>query len=172
MASLSLTTGEKNDNYTTPKEAFEMLLPYIDINLIVYEPFYCDGLSGKYLRDIGFKNVIHENEDFYDNWSKYKFDIILTNPPYSSKVRVFKQLYKINKPFCVLVPVSTITKLFIRKIFGNDINEIQMIIPNKRIHFNKNGNETKKCCFDTLWLCYKLNLEKDISFHLNKFNSL
>jgi hypothetical protein len=162
--SLSLTTGEKCDNYTTPKYVFEMLLPYIDTSMIIYDPFFYDGSSGEYLTELGYKNVIHNNEDFYINWCKYKFDIIITNPPYSSKVKVFQELYKVNKPFCVLVPVSTITKLFIKKIFGKDIDKLQLIIPNKRIHFLKNGNETKRCWFDTLFLCYKLNLENDISF--------
>ncbi len=162
--SLSLTTGEKCDDYTTPKYVFEMLLPYINTNLKVYEPFFCDGSSGKYLRDIGYKNVIHNDEDFYINWTKYEFDIIITNPPYSSKIQVFQELYEINKPFCVLVPVSTITKLFVKKIFGKDIDKLQLIIPNKRIHYNKHGNETKKCWYDTMWIGYKLNLKKDISF--------
>ena len=164
MASFTLTTGEKNDDYETPKEAFEMLLPYIDTKLIVYEPFYCEGKAKEFLNNIGYKNVIHENEDFYVNWKHYKFDVIITNPPYSCKVQVFKELYKIGKPFCVLVPVSTISKLFLKKIFGKDIDKIQLIIPNKRIHFIKNGEQTSRNWFDTVFLCYKLNLDKDITF--------
>jgi len=164
MAAFTLTTGEKCDDYETPKGAFELLLPFIDTSNIVYDPYYCNGLSGKYLRDIGYKNVIHNNEDFYANWCKYKFDCIISNPPYSCKVQVFKELYKIDKPFALLVPVSTITKLFLKKIFGEDINKLQLIIPPSRIHFIKNGIQSKKNWFDTVFLCYKLNLEKDISF--------
>jgi len=163
MASLTITCREKNDDYETPKEAFELLLPYIDTSNIIYEPFYCEGLSGQYLTELGY-NVIHKNEDFYENWSKYNFDIIITNPPYSSKVHVFKELYKIDKPFALLTPVSTISKLFLKKIFGKDINKIQLIIPNKRIHFIKNGEQTNRNWYDTVFLCYKLNLDKDITF--------
>ena len=63
MASFTLTTGLKNDNYETPQLAFEMLLPYIDTSNIIYEPFYCDGKAKEYLNNIGYKNVIHENEE-------------------------------------------------------------------------------------------------------------
>jgi len=164
MASFTLTTGEKCDNYETPQLAFEMLLPYIDTSNIIYDPFYCNGLAKEYLNNIGYKNVIHNDEDFYINWSKYEFDIIITNPPYSNKVQVFKELYEIDKPFSVLVPVSTISKLFLKKIFGKDLDKIQLIIPPRRIHFIKNGVQSNRNWFDTVFLCYKLNLEKDITF--------
>ena len=164
MASFTLTTGEKNDDYETPEEAFELLLPYIDTSNVIYEPFYCEGKAKEFLNNIGYKNVIHENEDFYVNWEHYKFDVIITNPPYSCKVHVFKELYKIGKPFALLVPVSTISKLFLKKIFGNDLHKIQLIIPNKRIHFIKNGIQSNRNWFDTVFLCYKLNLDKDITF--------
>ena len=161
--SLSLTTGDKCDDYTTPKDAFEMLLPYIDTSNIIYEPFYCEGLSAQYLTELGY-NVIHKNEDFYENWSKYDFDIIITNPPYSSKVKVFKELYKIDKPFAVLVPVSTITKLFLKQIFNQHLDKIGMIVPPKRIHFIKGGVQSKRNWFDVVWITYKIDLPTPITF--------
>ena len=50
------------------------------------------------------------------------------------------------------------------------MNQLQIIIPKKRIHFLKkiNGEISKnlgnRCNFDTFYYCYKINLEKDINW--------
>lgn len=164
MASFSITTGEKNDNYETPPNAFEMLLPYIDTSLVIYDPFYCNGLAKHFLNNIGYKNVIHNDEDFYTNWNRHEFDVIISNPPYSCKVQVFKKLYEIDKPFAMLVPVSTITTNFLQNIFKYDLEKIGMIIPPKRIHFIKNGVQSNRNWFDVVWITYKIKLPSPITF--------
>ena len=54
-----------------------------------------------------------------------------------------------------------IEEAFLKKYFQD---KIQIVIPKTRIHFVKNGLQTKASWFDTLWVCYKMNLEKDIIF--------
>ena len=166
MTSLPLRNGiitfAKNDQYETPKYIWEMLAPFVDKNHTIYEPFYCSGLSKQYLNELGYKNVIHVDEDFYDNYDKYEYDIIISNPPYSNKKKVFDTLKIIDKPFIMIVPVSTITKKFFRDKFKDD--DITMLIPNKRLQFSKKGNTLSRCWFDTLFLCYKMNLKKQIIF--------
>ena len=77
------------------------------------------------------------------------------------KPKVFKRLAEIDKPFMMLVPVSTMTKKFLKTYFQD---KIQIVIPKSRIHFVKNGEQTKSSWFDTCWITYKMNLEKDITF--------
>ena len=153
---------KNNDQYETSKYIWEMLEIFVDKNHTIYEPFYCSGLSKQYLNELGYKNVIHVDEDFYDNYDKYEYDIIISNPPYSNKKKVFDTLKQINKPFIMIVPVSTITKKFFRDKFKDD--DISMLIPNKRLQFSKKGNKLSRCWFDTLFLCYKMNLKKQIIF--------
>ena len=164
-----MTTGKvlnyKNDDeYTTPKYIWELVSKYIDKSTVLYDPFYCEGSTKKYLEELGYKNVIHNDEDFYDNYGKYT-DIsnllILTNPPFSSKQKVFKQLKEIDKPFCVLVPISTIIKVYFNKLFKN---QIQLILPTKRLHFEKNGKMLPNSWFDTCFICYKMDLPNDINY--------
>lgn len=155
---------KKDDDYGTPKYIWEMMSKFIDKDKILYEPFFLDGKAKIYLNEIGYKNVIHNQEDFYENYDKYDFDMILTNPPYSNKKKVLSILYKINKPFIIIVPISTINKLFMREIFKNDLEKIQIIIPPKRMQFEKNGICNNRCWFDCVFLCYKMDLEKDITF--------
>jgi hypothetical protein len=163
MASLTLRGGAinfpKDDSYMTPKEVWESIAHLISKDKIIWECFYGDGKSGEYLTDLGFM-VEHQEIDFFDVPS-FNYDILVSNPPYSMKPKVFKRLAEIDKPFMMLVPVSTMTKKFLKTYFQD---KIQIIIPKSRIHFVKNGEQTNKSWFDTIWICYKMNLEKDITF--------
>lgn len=165
MASLSLRgkgINFKNDNeYETPKYIWEMLIPFIDKNKTIYEPFYCSGLSGQYLKELGY-DVIHEKVDFYTNYMKYEYDIIVSNPPFSSKKNVFKKLKEIDKPFIMIVPVSTITKQFFINNFKDD--DITMLIPSKRLQFSKKGEQLSRNWFDTIFITYKLGLDKQVIY--------
>ena len=141
-----------------------MLTDFVDKNKVIYNPFFLDGKAKTYLNELGYDNVIHNDEDFFDNYNKYEYDLIITNPPYTIKKRIFTKLYEINKPFIVIVPIATITKLFIKDIFKTDVERLQMIIPNRRMQFEKNGNQLKRCYFDCVFLCYKLSLKKHIIY--------
>lgn len=152
---------KKDDQYETPKYIWEMLVPYMDKNHTIYEPFYCSGISGQYLRELGY-NVIHNDEDFYENYDKHEYDIIVSNPPFSDKKKVFNKLKKIDKPFIMIVPVSTITKKFFRDNFKDD--DITMLIPNGRLQFSKKGKQLSRCWFDCVAITYKLGLDKQIIY--------
>lgn len=165
MASLSIKQNyKKNNDYATSKYIFQMLTSFVDKSDIIYEPFYLNGSSKTYLNELGYNKVIHYNENFFENYNNYEYDIIISNPPFSIKKKVFQKLYDIDKKFIMIVPVSTITKLFIKEIFKNDIDKIQIIIPNRRLQFEKDGNVNKRCWFDCVFLCYKLNLNSSIVY--------
>jgi len=165
MAGLTLRGGKqdmdfkKDDSYMTPKEVWESIAHLLPKDKVIWESFYGDGNSGKYLTELGFQ-VEHHDIDFFTDPS-FNYDILISNPPYSIKPKVFKRLAEIDKPFMMLVPVSTMTKKFLKTYFQD---KIQIIIPKSRIHFVKNSVQTKASWFDTLWICYKMNLEKDITF--------
>ena len=165
MASLTLRGGKrviqftKDDDYMTPKEVLESISHLIPKDKIIWECFYGDGKSGEYLTDLGFK-AEHHKIDFFDD-PPFDYEILVSNPPYSCKPKVFKRLAEIDKPFMMLVPVSTMTKKFLKTYFQD---KIQIVIPKTRIHFVKNGEQTKASWFDTIWICYKMNLQKDIIY--------
>lgn len=161
MAGFTTKTFAVYDDYMTPKSAWEAIKDYIPKDKVIWEAFYGDGNSGKYLKELGF-NVIHENIDFFENDLG---DIIISNPPYSKKKQVIERLIKIDKPFILLMPCSTLVCSYIRENIGNNI---QLLVPRKRIQFIKlkdgeliaNG----KCNFDCLYYCYKINLPRDIIY--------
>jgi len=166
MSSFNIIKKKKLDHYTTPLYVWKMLLDYLDLgkDTIIYEPFYNDSKSKTYLGKLGYNNVIHENEDFFENYDKYKYDIILSNPPYSIKQNILKVLYKIDKPFVLIVPTAIISKLYLKNIFNDDIDKVQYIIPSRRLQYEVNGYNQKRCCFDCLFFCYKLELKRDIVY--------
>ena len=106
--------GDKSDNnYYTPRTAWQEIGAYLPKNKLIWECFYGDGTPAQYLRELGC-NVISEDVEFFEN--KIEFDLIVTNPPFSLKKKEFERLRELNKPFLLLMPVSTITKKSIKII--------------------------------------------------------
>jgi len=163
MAGFHTKTFIVHDDYMTPKSAWESIDHLIPKNKVIWESFYGDGSSGKYLKELGY-NVIHEKIDFFEN---NLGDLVVSNPPFSKAKEVLKRLKELEKPFILIMPISKLTTSYFRDCFKND-NEFQFIIPRKRIQFNKliDGNEEQqnKCNFDCVYYCYKLNLQHSITW--------
>ena len=152
MAGLSLKTKKKDgcDEYYTPRSAWQEIESYLPKNKLIWEAFYNkDSLSPDYLRELGC-SVVSEDVDFFQS---NLAEIIISNPPYSFKKKVFERLRELDKPFILLVPVSTITKQFYQDYFAQRCG---IIIPKKRIHFIKGKDQTTRCWFDTLFICYQI----------------
>ena len=161
----SLLGGEwiKHDDYMTPKYAWENIKDYIPKYKLIWECFMGDGKSGDYLTELGF-DVIHDGDDFFVS---DKGDIVVSNPPFSKSKKVMSRLKEIDKPFILLMPCSKICTQYCKEFFKN---ELQIIIPKSRIHFDKQiDGETPEgwknaCYFDCFYYCYKMNLENDITW--------
>ena len=151
MAGLSLKTKKKDgcDEYYTPRQAWQDIDKYIPKDKLVWEAFYGDGTSADYLRELGC-NVVSEDVDFFQS---NLGEIIISNPPYSFKKKVFERLRELDKSFILLLPVSTITKAFYQDYFAQHCG---VIIPKKRIHFMRNGEQTTRSWFDVIYICYQI----------------
>lgn len=163
MATFNTKTFLKHDDYMTPKSAWENINNYIPKDKIIWEAFYGDGKSGTYLEELGCKEVIHEKIDFFKNDCG---EIIISNPPFSLSKKIMQRLKELNKPFILILPSSKINTSYMRENYMNC--GLQIIIPKKRIHFEKqiNGEVPKNwknaCNFDCFYYCYKMNLPNDI----------
>jgi len=164
MAGFHTKTFLKHDDYMTPDYAWKNVKEFIPKGKVVWEPFFGDGTSGHILTELGFR-VIHTEEDFFKN---DKGEVIVSNPPFSKKKEVFTRLKELGKPFMMICPSSMLNTQYIRNLFGNDENPLQIIIPRTRIHFQKlvNGevpeNWGSRCNFDCFYYCWKMNLPRDI----------
>lgn len=162
MASFHTKTFQLHDDYMTPKYAWDNIKEYIPRDKIIWEAFFGNGTSGKYLSDLGF-NVIHDDDaDFFEN---NKGDIIVSNPPFSLVKEIMPRLKELDKPFILLMPSSKINTQYMRENFKN--KGLKIIIPPKRIQFDKmvNGkivNAKNSCNFDCFYYCYKIDLPDSI----------
>lgn len=150
---------EVQDDYETPIEAWKMLEPIVPKDKVIWDPFYCQGLSLKNFKELGY-NIIHTNEDFFKR-EVPDCDIIISNPPFSNKKVVLEKLIEIDKPFILIYPTLTLNSRYFINLFKN--RHIQFLVPNKRIKF-LNRAAGKNCAFETLFFCYKMNLSNDITY--------
>jgi len=164
MAGFHTKTFMKHDDYMTPKYAWSNIIQYIPKDKQIWEAFYGDGASGKYLTELGF-DTIHEQVDFFENDLG---EIIVSNPPYSDCKRIMKRLAELDKPFILIMPSSKINTSYMRNNFIK--KGLQIIIPRKRIHFIKivDGkpveNMKNACNFDCFYYCYRIGLKNDITW--------
>jgi len=164
MAGFHTKTFQKHDDYMTPDSAWDNIKQYIPKDKVIWEAFYGNGTSGTHLKKLGF-NVIHEPIDFFEN---DRGQIVVSNPPFTQVPKVLERLVELNKPFIMIMPCSKIYTQYFRKLFSDNENPIQIIIPRKRIQFIKlvDGEVSKDsknaCNFDCFYYCWKIGLPKDI----------
>ena len=163
MAGFHTKTFLKHDDYMTPKYAWDNIKQFIPKDKIIWEAFYGDGNSGKYLTDLGF-NIIHEPINFFEE-EPTEWEMLVSNPPFSKVKEIMQRLLQLDKPFIMIMPSSKINTSYMRAWKDKGL---QIIIPRKRIHFEKlvDGivpeNWKNACNFDCFYYCYKINLERDI----------
>ena len=165
MAGYETKIFSKHDDYMTPKSAWENIKEYIPSDKVLWEAFYDDGESGNYLKELGF-NTIHEPVDFFEH---NLGDVVVSNPPFTKCPEILQRLHELNKPFILIMPQGKIFTQYFRRMFSN-ADPIQLIIPRKRIQFKKliNGvvdpNQKNACNFDCFYYCWKIGLERDITW--------
>jgi hypothetical protein len=159
---------EKYNDYITPHNAWDSILHLLPKDKIIYEPFYCNGDSGDYLKEKGF-NVIHKKLDFYEYANILEYGLILSNPPFADCKKLFNFLFELDKPFILILPTSKLHTHYLKKHLVN--KKIQILVPHRRIHFIKCDEDGNKIpdwkpatCFDCFYYCYKLGLDRDIIF--------
>ena len=166
MSGFHTKTFIKHDDYMSPKYTWENIIHLIPSDKIYWEAFYGDGMSWEFLKELGL-TVIHKPIDFFSDDSIPIYDILISNPPFSQCKEILERLEKIDKPFILILPSSKINTSYFRKWKNKNI---QIIIPRKRIHFNKlvDGETPKNyksvCNFDCFYYCYKMKLPNDITW--------
>jgi len=149
----------KNDELYTPNEAIYPLLKYLPKNKIIWEcTDYGESNITKILKKNGYNVIgthINDGFDFLNDNPDFEFDMIITNPPYSIKDKFIKKCYELNKPFCLLLPITTLEGKKRGEMFRK--YGIEVLVLDKRINFMKNK---KNVWFNTSWFCWNVLPEK------------
>lgn len=159
------TSAGKNDECYTPREGVEALLPYMQKfkNKIIWLPF--DTVKSEYYQVLcnnGFDlrlSSIETGQDFF-NYEPSKWDIMISNPPFTNKRAIFERALSFNKPFALLAPVSWLNDSAPVQLFRD--KGLQLFIFEKRLKF-KNQEQKNKINFKTVYFCRDF-LPRDIVF--------
>jgi len=157
-------SNSKSDDFATPHHVWADIEKYLPKKSTIYVPFYLDGEIKQAFINIGCKSVIHENVDYFKNG--FKYDYVCDNPPWSIKKQILSKLKNDGTPFILLLPPSVLHTKYFREMFKGD-TDIQIIIPKNRIHYiSKTQNDARpaNCPFDTIYLCWKMGLPREINW--------
>ena len=165
MKKLRVQTSKKEDDYQTPNEALDYLIPFINKDWIIWECACGKGNILNYLKEKGFDIIGTDKEtNFLTN--EIHCDVIITNPPYSLKDEFIDRCYRLNKPFALLMPLTSLEgqkRGALYRQFG-----LQLIIPDKRINFEHAKGINSGAWFQTAWFCWGFKLQNDLMFISSK----
>lgn len=173
---MDIVAGSGNDEFYTPEYAVRPILKHLLPNKklsgdvkTVWCPFDTNESNFvKILTEEGF-NVIYTHKNEGDKSDFFNLDIIcdyiISNPPYSLKNEVFERLFKLNRPFAMLVGVVGLFESKKRfEMFRSNPFEIMFL--SKRVAYFKDFKDEKPSLnppFSSVYLTSQI-LEQDIVF--------
>jgi len=141
-------THKPSDDFQTPPEALDALLPFLHPSWTIREPAAGGGSLVNHFRKNGFTcwgTDILTGHDFLVDEPAFDFDCIITNPPYSLKDPFLARCYALGKPFALLLPLTalegTVRQQYYRA-FG-----VQLLLLPKRIHFQRPCMAGRTSCY-------------------------
>ena len=152
-----------NDEYYTQPQMWDKIIDLLDKDKIIFEAFYGDGHTYKYFHTNGYKIIGEKGMDFFsDKGMEYlqRCDYVVSNPPFSKKYKILKTIVEYQKPFILILPLSSVNTLSFRDCFDGKMNHVSLLIPKGRMKFIKDGNVKKSPSFETCFVCYKMLADK------------
>lgn len=160
-----------NDEMYTPRYAIEPVLKYIPKEIlyinkpkddndsvfcyrkpIIWCPFDTeDSEFVKVLKEGGHKVIVSHIDnwqDFYTYEPTENWDIIISNPPFTNKRKIFERALSFNKPFALLMSLTWLNDSAPKQLFME--KELQLLMFDKRIQYDNQ----KKITFSSAYYCY------------------
>ena len=159
----------KNDDMYTPVCAVKPILPYLEKKaflrkaqcrlpkLTIWCPF--DTEKSEFVKQISqLKDIkvvfshIANGQDFYKYEPDY-WDIIVSNPPFTNKRKIFERALSFNKPFALIMSNTWLNDSAPKQLFKD--KELQLLMFEERIKFIKpDGVVENKITFSSSYYCY------------------
>lgn len=153
-----------NDECYTPNYAVLPILKYIPENAVIWCPF--DKIESEFVKELNKTNKvifshIDNGQDFYFYEPDEHWDIIISNPPFTAKRKIFERVLSFNKPFALLSNLTIFNDKYPLHLFFEQRKQVQLLKFDKRIEFSQADNKvSKKITFQTGYVCYNF-LPKD-----------
>lgn len=146
-----------NDECYTPDYGVRPIIKYLPRDKIIWCPF--DTERSEFYRQLvenGFEVVrshISEGKDFYE-YEPEKWDIIVSNPPFTNKRKIFERALSFDKPFALIMSNTWLNDAAPKQIFKD--KDLQLLMFCERMKFINNGAVENKITFSSSYFCYKL----------------
>jgi len=142
-----------NDECYTPEYWVRPILKYIPDWAIVRYPF--DTKESNFVKLISKTNiVIFSHLDYWEDFYTYMpdhFDIIISNPPFTNKKKIFERVLEFNKSFALLMTLTWLNDSWPKRLFKD--KDLQLLMFDKRIAYI---NSWKSPTFSSAYYCYNL----------------
>lgn len=143
-----------NDECLTPDYAVVPIVEYIPKDAIIWCPF--DTQDSRFVKEIAKTNKVEFShidmgQDFY-KYEPEKWDIIISNPPYTNKRKVFERCMDFNKPFALLMSNTWLNDAAPKQLFMQ--KDLQLLMFDKRIRFDCDGIVNNKITFSSSYYCW------------------
>ena len=146
-----LFSAGNNDECYTPDYAVKPILKYIKSDIVVWCPF--DTPESEFVKQISKTNKvifshIKTGQDFYNYEPKEKWDIIVSNPPFTNKRGIFERALSFNKPFALIMSNTWLNDSAPKQLFSE--KDLQLLMFDKRIKYDDNN----KITFSSSYYCW------------------
>lgn len=152
-----LYSNGKNDECYTPRYVVEAILPYIPKDCTIWCPFDKeDSEFVKVFRDNSL-NVVNSHIDYGQDFYCYEpanYDIIISNPPFTNKRKIFERALSFNKPFALIMSNTWLNDSAPKQLFKE--KDLQLLLFEKRIKFINNGKVNNKITYSSSYFCWNI----------------
>ena len=146
-----------NDECYTLDYAVKPILKYLPNNKVIWCPFDTERSEFyQILTREGYKVIrshISEGKDFYE-YEPEEWDIIVSNPPFTNKRKIFERALSFDKPFGLIMANTWLNDSAPKKLFRN--KDLQLLMFEERMLFENDGQINKRITFSSSYFCYKL----------------
>jgi len=152
---LVLYSKGKNDECYTPDYGVKPILEFIPKDVIVWCPF--DTEDSEFVKQISETNKvvnshIKNDQDFF-TYEPSKWDVIVSNPPFTNKRKYFERALAFGKPFALIMSNTWLNDAAPKQIFKD--KDLQLLMFDKRMRFiSPDGRDNNKITFSSSYYCW------------------
>lgn len=162
-----LYSAGRNDECYTPSYVVEAIEPYLPKGKVIWCPFDLeDSAFVRVLRGAGHE-VVHSHRDTGQDYFLYeptRWDLMLSNPPFTGKREVFARALSFGKPFGLLMTLTWLNDSAPKDLFAG--RDLQLFLFRDRIRFlDRDGTPlSDRITFASAFYCCDL-LPRQIIIH-------
>jgi hypothetical protein len=160
-----------NDECFTPEYGVRPVLQYIPQGAVCWCPF--DTESSHFVKLIQaaghtvISSHLSDGKDFFTYEPEGHWDVIISNPPFTDKRKIFERALSFNKPFALIMANTWLNDAAPKQLFAT--RDLQLLMFDKRMEFSqRDGKVNNKITFSSSYYCYNFLPKQIVMATLDK----